>query len=194
MNDFSFFVQRGLFHVLDKNAYDHILFLIALVVIYQFKDWKKILAMITAFTIGHTLTLALSVFQIFRLKSEWIEFLIPLTIFVTGMVNILFIKRNLKSKGLSINVFFAFFFGLVHGMGFSGYFEMIVGKAENKLLPLIEFALGIELAQMIIVFIVLLFGIIIQNIFKVSKRDWILVISSIVAGMTIPMLIERVFW
>jgi hypothetical protein len=194
MNDFSFFVQRGLFHVLDENAYDHILFLIALVVIYQFKDWKKILAMVTAFTVGHTFTLALSVYKIFTLKTEWIEFLIPLTIFLTALINIVLIKRNLKNKGLSINVFFAFFFGLVHGMGFSGYFEMIVGKTNNKLLPLAEFALGIELAQCIIVFTVLLFGLIIQKIFKVSKRDWIMVISSIVIGMTIPMLIERVFW
>lgn len=180
--------------MLDKNAYDHILFLIALVVIYQFKDWKRILTMVTAFTIGHTLTLTLAVYQIFRLKTEWIEFLIPLTIFLTALVNVLFIKRNLKSKGLSINVFFAFFFGLIHGMGFSGYFELIIGKTKNKVLPLLEFALGIELAQLIIVLVVLLCSLIIQNIFKVSKRDWILVSSSIVAGMTVPMLIERVFW
>lgn len=194
MNDFNFFMQRGLFHVLDINAYDHILFLIALVVIYQFRDWKKILAMVTAFTIGHTLTLTLAVYQIFRLKTEWIEFLIPLTIFLTAIFNLLFINKNVKAKGISINIFFAFFFGLIHGMGFSGYFEIIIGKTKNKLLPLLEFALGIELAQIIIVLVVLLFGLIIQNIFKVSKRDWILVSSSMVAGMTIPMLIERVFW
>lgn len=194
MDDFIFYIQIGLNHVLDLKAYDHILFLIVLAVIFVFKDWKKILWMVTFFTIGHTLTLALSAYGVLKVKSDIVEFLIPLTIFLTAMVNVYFSKRSNINKESRFNYFIAFFFGLIHGLGFSNYFKILIDKDESKLLPLIEFAFGIELAQIIIVFIVLLLGFVFQTIFKVNKRDWILIISSAVAGITIPMMAERFIW
>jgi hypothetical protein len=194
MDDFIFYIQIGLNHVLDLKAYDHILFLIVLAVIFVFKDWKKILWMVTFFTIGHTLTLALSAYGVLQVKSDIVEFLIPLTIFLTAMVNVYFSKRSNINKESRFNYFIAFFFGLIHGLGFSNYFKILIDKDESKLLPLIEFAFGIELAQIIIVFIVLLLGFVFQTIFKVNKRDWILIISSAVAGITIPMMAERFIW
>ncbi len=193
MDDFLFFVKEGFFHVLDWKAYDHVLFLIALVAVYDFKNWKKVIWLITLFTIGHTISLILASFKVVTVSSKWIEFLIPLTIFITALVNIFYAKAVSKETKTNTNLFFALFFGLIHGLGFSGYFNMIVGKS-SKFIPLLEFALGIELAQILIVFIILFLGFIVQNIFRFSKRDWILIISSIVMGVVIPMLINSVFW
>ena len=194
MDNFIFFVKQGLFHVLDWNAYDHILFLIALTVVYDFKNWKKIFWLISLFTIGHTLTLILAAYKIISVDSNWIEFLIPVTIIITALFNIFYARNTTKQTKTNTNLFFALFFGLIHGLGFSGYFKMLIGSSNSKLIPLLEFALGIELAQIIIVFIVLLVGFIFQTIFRFSKRDWILIISSIIIGTVLPMLKSAIFW
>lgn len=194
MDNFVFFFNEGLFHVLDWNAYDHILFLIALVVVYDFKDWKKILWLITLFTLGHTLSLILAAYNVVRVNSDLIEFLIPLSIFITALVNIILSRGNTKNTKTNINLIFALFFGLIHGLGFSTYFRMIIGSQEDKLLPLLEFALGVEGAQIIVVFFILLFGFVFQNIFRFSKKEWVLMISSIVIGVVLPILRDSVFW
>ena len=183
----------GLNHVLDLSAYDHILFLIVLAVVFSFNQWKKVLWLVTLFTIGHSLTLALSAYGILKIRMDLIEFLIPLTIFITGIMNILTAKKSSSGKE-NINLIFAVFFGLVHGLGFSNYFRMMVGKEEDKLFPLLEFAIGIEAAQIIIVIGILVIGTLLQNFFRVTKRDWILVTSSIVIGFAIQMMLDRVFW
>lgn len=193
MNDFIFYFKRGLLHVLDFAAYDHILFLIVLAVVYQFKQWKQVLWLVTLFTIGHSITLALSAFGVISINANLIEFLIPLTIFITGLLNVLTAKNASVGKE-NQNLFFALVFGLVHGLGFSNYFKMMVGRNENKLIPLLEFALGVEAAQIIIVLGILFIGTIIQSIFGVNRRDWILVISSVVIGFAIQMMLNRVFW
>tara|TARA_B110000008_G_scaffold107517_1_gene110555 strand:+ start:51643 stop:52224 length:582 start_codon:yes stop_codon:yes gene_type:complete len=193
MDGLILYFKLGLSHVLNLAAYDHILFLIVLTVIFNFRQWKKVLWLLTFFTIGHTLTLALAAFDIISLRVNVVEFLIPVTICFTGLFNIL--KATDASLGkVKLTLFFALSFGLVHGLGFSNYFKIMIGKEEDKILPLLEFALGIELAQIIIVFCVLVFGMLLQNLFKVSKRDWILVCSALVIGITIPMIINRIFW
>jgi hypothetical protein len=194
MDNLIFYVKQGLFHVLDWNAYDHILFLIALVVVYDFKNWKKVLWLITLFTIGHTLSLVLAAYKIVSVNVNWIEFLIPLTIIVTAVFNIFYARNTSKETKTNTNLFFALFFGLIHGLGFSGYFKMLIGTSNYKLIPLLEFALGIELAQIVIVFIILILGFIFQTIFRFSKRDWILIISSIVIGVALPMIKNAIFW
>uniref|UniRef100_UPI004047323C HupE/UreJ family protein n=1 Tax=Polaribacter sp. TaxID=1920175 RepID=UPI004047323C len=193
MDDVILYIKMGLYHVLDFQAYDHILFLIALAVIFSFHQLKKVLWLITFFTIGHTLTLALSAYGILKIDVKIVEFLIPVTIFITGAFNI-FNSGKLNEKKENINLAFALIFGLIHGLGFSNYFRMMIGKEEDKLMPLIEFALGIELSQVIIVLGILIVGSLVQSLGKVSKRDWVLVCSSIVIGFVIPMMIERVFW
>ena len=194
MDNFIFFLKEGLYHVLDWNAYDHILFLIALSVVYNFSNWKKVIWLISLFTIGHTFSLILAAYKVVSVNSDWVEFLIPVTIIITAIANIIFAKSATKNTKTNINLFFALFFGLIHGLGFSGYFKMLIGSTEDKLIPLLEFALGIEVAQLIIVFIILLLGFIFQNIFRFSKRDWILIISSIVIGVVLPILKGAIFW
>lgn len=193
MDDLVIFLKLGLYHVLDWQAYDHILFLIALTIVYSMNAWKKVLWLITFFTIGHTLTLALAAYKIIAIDIKIVEFLIPVTIIITALVNIITVKKKQKTHN-NINLFFAFFFGLIHGLGFSNYFRMIIDENEDKILPLLEFAIGIEIAQVIIVLVILIVGYLAQGIFKISKRDWVMVISSIVIGIVLPMLIERKFW
>ncbi|NVK51847.1 MAG: HupE/UreJ family protein [Flavobacteriaceae bacterium] len=193
MDEFILYVKMGLYHVLDFSAYDHILFLVVLAVIFSFNQLKKVLWLITLFTIGHTITLALSAYGILKIDVKIVEFLIPVTIFITGLFNLFNLTKTAKSKE-NLNLIFALFFGLIHGLGFSNYFRRMIGKEEDKLFPLLEFALGIEIAQVIIVLGILIIGTLLQSFFKVSKRDWIMVTSSIVIGFVTPMMIERVFW
>ena len=184
MTDFLLYFKMGLYHVLDINAYDHILFLIVLAVVYQFKQWRKVFWLITLFTIGHSITLALSAYGVINVRADLVEFLIPLTIFITGAANVLTAKKASVGKE-NQNLLFALFFGLIHGLGFSNYFKMMIGKSSDKLLPLAEFALGIEVAQVIIVLVILVIGSLLQGILGVNRRDWILVSSSIVIGFAL---------
>jgi len=193
MDDFMLYFKMGLHHVLDFYAFDHILFLIVLAVVFSFKQWKKVLWLVSLFTLGHSISLALAAFEIVQIRVDLIEFLIPLTIFITGVINLFTAKKTSKGKE-NINLLFALFFGLIHGLGFSNYFKMMIGQEEDKVLPLVEFALGIEAAQIIIVLAILSLGFLFQNIFKVNRRDWILIFSSIVIGFSIQMMIDRVFW
>lgn len=194
MSEFWLYFKLGLTHVLDIKAYDHVLFLIALTVPYSFRDWKRVIVLVTIFTIGHSLSLVLSAYGIVRINTVWVEFLIPLTILATALYNIFTSGRGAKNEKAGMLFFAALFFGIVHGLGFAGYFNAIIGNASSKVLPLLEFALGIEVSQVVVVFFVLLFAFIVQPLFRFSKRDWIMVVSAMVAGAVIPMLIENDIW
>lgn len=187
MSNFITHVELGFKHVLDFNGYDHILFLIVLAVIFSFSQWKKVLLMITFFTVGHTFTLGLATYQIVTIKETVIEFLIPITILITAVVNILKFSIN-SPKREKTNLFFALFFGLIHGLGFSNFLRVTLGRSEDKLIPMLEFAFGIELAQIVIVLFVLILGTVLIHFFRVSKRDWVVITSAIVIGITIPII------
>lgn len=191
MSQFWLYFRLGLEHVLDWQAYDHILFLIVLVAAYSFSSWKRILWLVTLFTIGHTLALFLSVYGIVKVDPAWVELLIPVSIIVTALYNIVTVSKKERNKNHNPLYFITLFFGLIHGLGFSSYFKMVASNTESKLLPLLEFALGIETAQVIVVIAVIILGFIAQNIFSVSKRDWVLVTSAIVIGIILPILQEN---
>ena len=190
LNNFWFNVEYGINHILDFNGYDHILFLMVLSVPYLFKDWKRILILVSMFTLGHTFSLVLATFDIVRINSALVEFLIPLTIFIVAVYNVFTTGKKSKEQKAGILFVSTLFFGLIHGLGFAREFDMFIEKTESKLMPLIEFALGIEIAQVIIVFVVLFFGFLGQTLFRFSKRDWAMVISSIVIGLVLPMLLQ----
>lgn len=191
LDDFWFNVRYGMNHVLDINAYDHVLFLLVLTVPYMFKDWKRVLLLVSMFTLGHTLSLVMAVYGIVSVNAKLVEFLIPVTIMVVALYNVFTAGKKAVSEKVGILFLSTLFFGLVHGLGFAREFTMFIGKASNKVMPLAEFALGIEFAQIIIVFIVLFLGFLCQTVFRVSKRDWIVVVSAIVVGLVIPMLMNN---
>ena len=195
MSEFWIYFQIGLKHVLDIHAYDHVLFLIALTIPYLFKDWKRILLLVSLFTIGHTLALLLSVFGIIAIKVNIVEFLIPITILITAVYHLFTAGKASKNEGVNLIFMVTLFFGIIHGLGFSNYFKSILGGSpSSKLLPLGEFALGIEAAQLIVVFVVLILSYIVQTVFRFSKRDWALVMSAFIVGVVIPMIIESPIW
>lgn len=188
LNDFWFNVSYGINHVLDLNGYDHVLFLMVLAVPYLFKDWKRILILVSMFTLGHTFSLVLAAYGIVKVNANLVEFLIPITIIITAIYNVLTAGKKDKGKSAGPLFFASLFFGLIHGLGFAREFRMFAGESSNKIELLVEFALGIEIAQIIIVFVVLFLGLLFQTLFRFSRRDWIMVVSSIVIGLVIPMI------
>jgi len=162
--------------------------------IYAAQDWKKVLILVTAFTIGHSITLALSTFELVNFRTDIIEFLIPVTIFITAFSNILRKQNSIKPSVLNLNYFFALFFGLIHGLGFSNYLKSLLGKNESIITQLLAFNIGLELGQVIIVAIFMIVSAVFTGLFSVSKRDWNLVISAAIAGISLTMMIETKFW
>jgi hypothetical protein len=189
MSDFWLYFKLGLEHVLDWQAYDHILFLIVLCAAYTFSSWKRLLLLVTLFTLGHTISLLLANYNVVSVSANWIEFLIPITILLAAIFNLFTAGKEKKLEKLGLFYIVTIFFGLIHGFGFASYYKMI--NDSNDMLPLLEFAAGVEVAQVIVVLLVLIFAFILQIIFRFNKRDWVLVISSIVIGMVIPMLMNH---
>ncbi|NQY05844.1 MAG: HupE/UreJ family protein [Flavobacteriaceae bacterium] len=175
-------------HVMEWGALDHILFLMCLCVPYVLKDWAKVIWLVTFFTLGHTISLLLGAYGIANFKREYVEFIIPITILIAALVNIIsggkVLNQNIKLVyGISV------FFGIIHGLAYYGDLKMVL-IGGNKLLRILEVSTGVETAQLIIAFIVLMLGSMFQNVLRVSKKDWVLVVSSIALGLVIPMIFE----
>ncbi len=197
---FTTYIELGFEHISDIKAYDHILFIVALCAIYTLKEWKHVLILVTAFTIGHSLTLALASLDVVRFPSQIVEFLIPVTIFLTAVFNLRRLDKNdvkIPSQKMSnLNYFIALFFGLIHGMGFSNFLRssLMPGKESDLISQLFAFNVGIELGQIMIVIIILLLSFISLNIMKVNKRDWTILISGMAMGISVILMIETKFW
>lgn len=188
-NDFLFYFNLGWSHIVSLDALDHQLFILALVVIYSTQQLKQVLILVTAFTIGHSVTLALSVFDVVRFSSAWVEFLIPCSIFLTALSNIL-IKEK-KNVSFQLNYYLAFFFGLIHGMGFANSVRMMLAKDQSVGWGLFGFNVGLEVGQVIFVLLVLALSALALSFFKIKKREWVLFISSAVFALALQMSIER---
>lgn len=189
MSDFNFYFVEGWQHIISADALDHQLFILVLAVIYTLTDWKKVLILVTAFTIGHSLTLALSVLNLIRIPSAWVEFLIPITILLTALWNMLTGK---PSKKVNINYFLALFFGLIHGLGFANSIRMMLASDQSLGWGLFGFNVGLEVGQIVVVILVLLLGKLLTGIIKVPQRVYIFVVSLIVFIVSAKMAVERV--
>ena len=189
MSDFWLYFKLGLEHVLNWKAYDHILFLIALSAVHTFVSWKRLLILVSLFTVGHSISLLLANYEVVSVSSRVIEFLIPLSILIAALYNLYASKNQKAERKSGIILIITIFFGLIHGFGFAAYYKMI--NIDGGILPLLEFALGVEASQVIVVTLVLVVAFIFQSFFRIAKRDWVLVVSSIVIGFVFPMLIEN---
>ena len=193
MSAFELYFSLGLDHILDLNGYDHILFVIALSCVYSLQQWKGVLGMITAFTVGHSITLALATFDIIPLDSALVEFLIPVTIVITAVSN-LFTSSEEKSGKWKINIYYAGFFGLIHGMGFSNYLRSLLGSEESIVLPLFAFNIALEVGQIIIVAIFLIITLILTRVIGVPSRLWKIIVSLAVAAVGVMLTLDAVYW
>lgn len=194
MENFWFYIQLGLNHVLDIGAYDHILFLAALAAPFTFKSWKKIVILATIFTIAHCTSLALAAYESVSINVDLIEFLIPITILCTALFNLYQVKNGLDQKSMLLHVGATTFFGLIHGFGFSNYFRILMAEEDEKLRPLLGFATGIEIAQIFIILCVLLLAYILQSVLNLKKWIFTTGISIIIIGVTIPLLLNAFPW
>ncbi|MEO0571649.1 MAG: HupE/UreJ family protein [Bacteroidota bacterium] len=194
MHPFEFYLKLGFEHIADVAAYDHILFLVALCAIYRIEEWKKILILVTAFTIGHSITLVLVSLELFSIPSNIIKFLIPLTIFVTALHNVIGSNQAMTSIKMKRNYTMALFFGMIHGMDFSNYFKALIMDPSDIVIPLLGFNIGIELGQLLIVFFIVGMAFLFLNLLKVKHREWNLFISGAAAGMSLISMLENSFW
>lgn len=197
MSDFEIYLPLGFQHITNIQGYDHILFVIALCAVYRLKDWKKIALLVTAFTIGHSITLALATLNLISYSTKLIELLIPITIVLTCLINF-FHKSTTYSLDVEKPSFFrypvAVIFGLIHGMGFSNYLKSLLGTEQSILQPLLAFNIGLELGQLVIVVIVLIISSLLSDIFRVKKHNWNLILSGIVLGIALTLIRDAEFW
>lgn len=191
MSTFQLYLQLGLQHIADWQAYDHIVFVLALCAAYSPREWKKLLVLVTAFTLGHSLTLALAVLEVLNLPAALIEALIPITIILTAAYNIATAGSNLSAKQQIYHYFLAFDFGLIHGLGFSNYLRMLLGKSESILLPLFSFNVGLEVGQLLIVGVIMGLMWLFLNVLQMTQRDWKLVVSGAAAGIALTLLLAQ---
>ena len=195
MSTFQIYFDEGMDHILDyKNGYDHILFVVALCALYVSREWKNVLILVTAFTIGHSITLALATLRIISVNVQLIELFIPVTIFITAVSNLFKNENSLSNKTLQLNYFFAGFFGLVHGLGFSSYLRAILGKEKNIVTPLFAFNVGLEVGQLVIVAIFMIVAFLLVDLIGLNRRDWKMVISSAIAGIALLLIKESEYW
>ena len=189
MENFWFYFKLGFDHVLDPRGLDHFYFLIALTLPFMFREWQKLLIWVSIFTIGHTLSLFASNFKWILVDGKWVEFLIPITIGITCL-SVLFKQRNTVSKASWINSI-TLFFGIIHGFGFGRYFRMISIEDENAAISLLEFALGVEFAQLIIVLSMLLINFLVIRVFGFKIQKWELIVAALILSQAISMTVEN---
>jgi len=197
MDEFWLWFSTGFQHILDLNGYDHILYVMVLSVLFSIKEWKQLLVLTTAFTIGHCLTLAVSALNVIQIRQSIIEILIPVTIIITCLVNLVEVllpslKNGEGLKNYYLNYSLALLFGLVHGLGFSYLLKSMLGKEATIVFPLLSFNLGLEIGQFIIICIVLLFSVFLARFTKIQKRIEVICISVLVLGTALLLLVQRI--
>ena len=189
MTDFGFYFRLGWEHIISWEAVDHIFFIMALAAIYLLKDWRQVLVLVTAFTIGHSITLALSTLHIVEMPTAWVEFLIPCTIVFTAIANLF--QKKFTPRAIRINYFLALFFGLVHGLGFANTLRFILAQDQSLGWALFGFNVGLEAGQIVIVFLILLLAQLMVGLSRINRREWVIFVSAAVFSLALKMAVER---
>ena len=190
MEDFGFYFQFGWDHIIDIGALDHIFFIAALAAIYMLKDWKQVLILVTAFTLGHAITMILSSKNLIEVNTGWIEFLIPCTIVVTALSNLF--HKTFTQRTIRINYFLALFFGLIHGLAYANLIKFMITGEQDFVWSWFSFSVGLEAGQILVVFLILLLAQLFVGIFKLNRRIWVMTVSVAVLIFALKMAIERV--
>ena len=198
MSVFSTYLQLGFHHIFNLRAYDHLVFLLALCAPYVLRDWRRVVALVTSFTVGHSITLALATLEVVQYSPQLIEVLIPVTIVLTCLLNLLRAgrpearlaeSRTPEPILLTLPNLLAAVFGLIHGLGFSSYLRELLGHQSRPVLELLSFNVGVELGQLLIVGLILLLGFGLLRGLRVARRDWLLVTTGAALGIALTLLL-----
>jgi hypothetical protein len=204
-SEFLTYLRLGMNHIADLRGYDHILFVAALTLAYRPAEWRRLLILVTAFTLGHSVTLALATLGLVRIPSAVVEASIAATILVSSLVAVVYALKTspaeggpmvrhsaeVSSKGQNVRYVLAATFGLIHGLGFSTFLRSLLGAEDSLLIPLLAFNIGLEAGQLLIVSIVLLVGALVERYLRVARRDWVLMMGSAIAALGCSMLLQR---
>jgi hypothetical protein len=198
-SEFAVYFRLGIEHIADIRGYDHILFIAALTVAYSFVEWRRLLILVTAFTLGHSITLALATVGLVAVNVSLVEFLIPVTILATSLFNIADSRaasteapNDARGRRHHIILYaLAGGFGLIHGLGFSSFLRAVLGGEESIVLPLFAFNVGLEIGQILIVAVLFGLGAILLRAFKMMRRDWLMIVSGATGGIAITLMLER---
>jgi hypothetical protein len=191
MKDFWLWFSTGVEHITDLSGYDHILFVSLLALAYCFKEWKHLVLMITAFTVGHSISLAVSVISNLQLCNELIEFFIAFSILITAVYHLWNIKKPNEQQSKFL-YFIVVFFGLIHGLGFSFLLKAMLGAEESVTFPLIFFNLGLEVGQLLIVLGVVVLNFVMAFLFKIPFQVYRFILVSLIGLIALKMCIERI--
>jgi len=197
MDEFLIYLRLGFDHITDPRGYDHIVFVIALCAVYTISQWRQVLILVTAFTIGHSVTLALATLNLIHYKTDLIELLIPITILITATTNLFFKESKPRPSARqqpgnrSWRYGLALSFGLIHGMGFSNYLRSLLGREADIIKPLLAFNIGLEIGQLVIVSLVLVLAYVVIDLMRISRLQWVQVVSGIVIGMALSLIINN---
>lgn len=190
MSDLAFYLKEGWMHIISSSALDHQLFIVALTALYVLRDWQKLLVLVTAFTIGHSITLALSMYNVVSINEQWVEFLIPFTIIITALFNML--TKRVAEKKLMLNYFIALLFGLIHGLGFANTIRFMLAKDQTIAQPLLGFNIGLELGQILLISCILIVSYLSITKAQLKRSYWINILSSISLILALKFAIERI--
>lgn len=198
-SEFAVYFRLGIEHIADIRGYDHILFIAALTVAYSLLEWRRLLILVTAFTLGHSITLALATAGAVSVNTELIEFLIPATILITSVFNVADSRSasegvdagNRARRRQAILYILAGGFGLIHGLGFSSFLRAVLGGEDSIVVPLFAFNVGLEIGQILIVTVLFLLGALLTKFAGMARRDWLLIVSGAAGGIAITLMLER---
>ena len=200
MSEFFIYLRLGFDHITDPRGYDHILFVIALCAVYTIRQWRQVLVLVTAFTIGHSITLALATLRLINYSTALVELFIPVTILSTAITNFFLKETKTRSRPTAYpspsrwwRYGLALTFGLIHGLGFSNYLRSLLGHEANILQPLLAFNIGLELGQLLIVSLILAVAYVVLDVLHGNRLRWTLIVSGIVAGMALSMIINNAY-
>lgn len=197
---FLVYLQLGFEHIADIRGYDHILFIAALTVAYPLSAWRRLLILVTAFTLGHSLTLALATIGAIRVNTDLVEVLIPATIVIASVSNIVDSRtaRDAASRAARdrrhhlVLYALAGIFGLVHGLGFSSFLRAVLGQEESIIVPLLAFNAGLEVGQIAIVLVLFALGGLMTHVVRLHQRAWVLAVSGTAAGFALILMVDRI--
>jgi len=195
-SEISTYLRLGMHHIADLRGYDHILFVAALTISYRPQDWRRLVWLVTAFTLGHSVTLALATLDLVRVNASLVETGIALTIVISSLMAVALTVRTppgsvVTLQGQGLRYALAAGFGLIHGLGFSTFLRSLLGGEESLLVPLLSFNVGLELGQLTIVLGVLLLGVLAERGLRLARRDWVLLVSGGIAALGGMMVLQR---